>query len=371
MPCIKLSSPLIGYEEIEAVTRVLQSHNLNMGRETMLFEEELKSFFGQDDIYVCAVNSGTAALTLALSAYGLGPGDEILVPTYTFVATFQAVSAIGATAIPCDVDVEDAFVNLEDATARLSSRTKAVVPVLYAGCDQQLSRVYDFADQYSLRVVVDAAHSFGTAGIVKDCPGAICFSFDAIKNITCGDGGLIVTKDLALYTRIKDARLLGISGDTAARYKGERTWDPDVTFQGYRFHLNSIAAAIGRAQLSKFDLLKEKRRKYARMYFSGLSGLSMTHLSFFPIEPDRIVPHIFPILVKNQKRNALREFLGQRGIETGVQYKPNHLLSFYNLKYSLVNAETIYHSVLSLPLHPRLDEGDVEYVVESIIEFFH
>ena len=367
MKNIKLSSAWVGEEEVESVSRVLRELPLNMGIETKIFEEELHAFFGRKESHVSCVNSCTAALQLAVQCSGVKAGDEVLVPTYTFVATFQAVKAVGATPIPCDVDIDDGFISIDDAKKRLTKKTKAIIPVLFAGCDGKIDKVYQFARENSLILIEDAAHSFGCENIVKR-DGILCFSFDAIKNITCSDGGCIVTTDEEVSNRINDVRLLGVLGDTAARFKGERSWDSDTIEQGWRYHMSNVCAAIGRAQLKKFPEIKLRRQKYANMYIDGLKDIDGIRL--LPINAKTAVPFTFPIIVSKTNRNSLREFLLEYGIQTGLQYKPNHLLTYFNLGYELPNSMALYQSILSLPLHPALSEEDVIYVIDHIKKYF-
>lgn len=367
---IKLSQSWITDVEKNAVNKILDSQIINMGVETREFERELAEFFNTPGIYVTCVNSATAALHLSLQALGIGHGDEVLVPSYTFVASFQAVSATGATPIPVDVDLDDAFINLDDAKKRITKNTKAIMPVLFAGCGSangKLQKIYNMAKEHNLHVVEDAAHSFGEDGIAKR-DGVLCFSFDPIKNITCSDGGCVVTKNKEITEKIKDARLLGVVGDTEARYSGGRSWDADTVAQGWRYHMNNICASIGRAQLSRFGEIKERRQKYSKMYIDGLSNIP--NIQLLPINAETAVPHIFPIIVRNNLRNELKKFLYNNEIESGIQYKPNHLLTMFNKGYELPNAENLYRSILSIPLHPRLQEDDVSYVISKIKEFF-
>jgi dTDP-4-amino-4,6-dideoxygalactose transaminase len=263
--------------------------------------------------------------------------------------------------------MDDGFIDLSDAAKRLTSRTKAIIPVLYAGCDSGVPDVYQFAEANNLKVIEDAAHCFGDENIASR-DGILCFSFDPIKNISCGDGGCILTSDSAIARELVDMRLLGVIGDTERRYSGQRSWDFDVTGQGWRLHMNDIAAAIGRAQLARFPQIRERRQRSARMYVEALSTIS--ELQLFPINTETAVPHIFPIIVKNGARDELRQFLTEAGIETGVQYKPNHLLSYFNMGYDLPNAIRLYKSMLSLPMHPLLSEDDVQYVIDAVFMFF-
>ena len=365
---IKLSSAFFDQSEIDAVSRVLKSQVVNMGIETKLFEEELQTFFKRPDSKVTCVNSCTAAIQLSVQASGISSGDEVLVPTFTFVSTFQAIKANGATPIPCDIDLDDGFINLDDAKSRLTSKTKAILPVLFAGCSSKIEKVYQFAKENNLKIIEDAAHSFGDENIAKR-DGILCFSFDPIKNISCGDGGCILTSQNEITEKLKDMRLLGVIGDTEKRFKGLRSWNSDVKEQGWRLHMNNISAAIGRAQLAKFSKIKELRQRNAAIYTNSLNDIRDTQL--LPINFKTAVPHIFPILVQNGKRDLLKNFLAEKGIETGIQYKPNHLLTYFNLGYDLPNSMEFYSKILSLPIHPLISEEDIEYVVQNIQDFFN
>ncbi|MBR1480046.1 MAG: DegT/DnrJ/EryC1/StrS family aminotransferase [Alphaproteobacteria bacterium] len=367
MKHIKLSSAYFGEEEATAVARVLRTQVVNMGTEVKAFEKELHAFFGRPEAEVTCVHSGTAALLLTAQSCGISAGDEVLVPTLTFISTFQAIKATGAIPIPCDIDLDDGFISLEDAERRLTSRTKAIVPVLYAGCSSKIHKVYEFAKSHNLKVIEDAAHCFGDETIAQR-DGVLCFSFDPIKNISCGDGGCVLTTQHDVTERLKDLRLLGVIGDTEKRFKGLRSWDADVKEQGWRLHMNNIAAAIGRAQLAKFPEIRALRQRNARLYIEGL--VDIDELQLLPINAKTAVPHIFPVLVKDGHRNELRQFLQEQGVETGVQYKPNHLLSYFNMGYSLPNAEKFYAEELSLPVHPLVSAEDVGYVIDCIKRFF-
>ncbi|MBR1944006.1 MAG: DegT/DnrJ/EryC1/StrS family aminotransferase [Alphaproteobacteria bacterium] len=365
---IKLSSPWYGQEEKEAALRVLDSQVTCMGMETKLFEEELKQFLGRDDTNVICVHSGTAALQLALQASNVMVGDEVIVPTLTFVSTFQAVRAVGAMPIPCDVNIKTGFIDINDIERRITKNTKCILPVLYAGIDDNIDEVYQLAKYHNLKVVEDAAHSFGNKEIIKR-NGPLCFSFDPIKTLSCTDGGMIVCSDDTIAEKLKDMRLLGVIGDTEKRYNNQRSWDFDVEEQGWRLHMNNLCAAIGRAQLSKFNRIKELRCKYANIYLKELSNIQEIRL--FPVNTTTSVPHIFPIgLYSKNSRDELRQYLLDNNIESGIQYKPNHLLTYFNRGYGLINAEFLYYTIISLPLHPMLTEDDVYYIVSKIKEYF-
>jgi len=364
---IKLSSAYFGQEEIDAVAKVLKSQAVNMGVETKLFEEELQLFFKRNESKVTCVQSCSAAIQLSVQALGISEGNEVLVPTLTFVSTFQAIKANGAIPVPCDIDLDDGFINLDDAKSRLNSKTKAIIPVLFAGCSSKIDKVYQFAEENNLKIIEDAAHSFGDENIAKR-DGILCFSFDPIKNISCGDGGCVLTSQNEVTEKLKDMRLLGVIGDTEKRFNGLRSWDSDVKEQGWRLHMNNISAAIGRAQLKKFPQIRKLRQRNSEMLANSL--IAIKDIQLLPINFKTAVPHIFPILVKNGKRDSLKNFLAEKGIETGIQYKPNHLLTYFNLGYDLPNAMNIYSEILSLPIHPLVSEEDIEYIIENIKLFF-
>jgi dTDP-4-amino-4,6-dideoxygalactose transaminase len=371
MNTIRLSKSIVGIEEKLALARVIDAGYLGMGLEVQSFEQELQDYLGTQHEVIC-VNTGTAALHLALQALGIGPGDEVLVPSMTYVASFQAVSATGAKPIACEVIPNTAFIDLKDAKNRVTERTKAIMPVHYGSNSNGIDEVYDFASQYGLRVIEDAAHSFGCSragnkvGAIGD---VICFSFDGIKNITSGEGGAVVTGDINVARKIKDARLLGVEKDTDKRYTGGRSWSFDVQDQGWRYHMSNLMAAVGRAQLKKIDAFSVRRHEIAQCYVTALQD--NINLKLLTFDYGNIIPHIFPIRILNGKRNLVMEALKTSGIESGIHYQPNHLLTLYNDGYRLPNSELLGQELLSLPIHPDVTPEDqlrVISVINSIIK---
>jgi len=366
---IRLSKASISSAEIEAVQRPLKNEYLGMGKEVEAFEKELTDYLGRP--VACVVN-GTAALHLALQAAGVGPGNEVLVPSLTYIASFQAIAATGATPIPCDIDPQFCTLSVDDLRLRLTNRTRAIMPVHYGGNVGHIDEIYKFSRQNGLRVIEDAAHAFGTLhhGVPVGGRGDIvCFSFDGIKNITSGEGGCIVSNDQEILRRICDARLLGVEKDTEARYSGNRSWDFDVTAQGWRYHMSDIMAAIGRAQLARRGELALKRQKLATQYISFLSD--STKINPILDDFDKIVPHIFPVRISCPfHRDDLRHRMYARGIETGVHYRPNHTLGLFSLqdRPPLPVTESIYPELLTLPLHPDMTELDIQYICTVLKE---
>jgi dTDP-4-amino-4,6-dideoxygalactose transaminase len=365
---IRLSKSTITESEKRAVMDVLDREYLGMGQEVLKFEKRLEDFFGRPA--TCVAN-GTAALHLACQAIGIKVGDEVLVPSLTYVASFQAISASGAKPIACDINVDTLTLDWKDAKKRLTSKTKAIMPVHYAGGAGDIDGIYKFANQYGLRVIEDAAHAFGSNynGIQIGSFGDIaCFSFDGIKNITSGEGGCIVTEDNSVIKKIRDARLLGVENDTIKRYSGERSWDFDVSNQGWRYHMSNIMAAIGVEQLKRFPELKNKRQLLARRY----DMLLLKNKSIICLKQDysNIVPHIYVVRIKELlNREKLREAMLREGIQTGVHWKPNHLLSMYRTEgiLPLAVTDSIYPTLITLPLHADMNESDVDFVCEKLI----
>ncbi|WP_198003724.1 DegT/DnrJ/EryC1/StrS family aminotransferase [Methanococcoides burtonii] len=361
---IRLSRSVIGEEEKKAVLDVLDRQYLGMGQDVLYFEQELATYFAREAV---CVNTGTAALHLALQALGVGPGDEVLVQSLTYVASFQAISATGARPVPCDIDPDTITLNVDDAKKRITEHTRVVMPVHYASSVGPLDEIYEFAQDNDLRVVEDAAQAFGTyyndkkVGSFGDIA---CFSFDGIKNITSGEGGAVVTDDKEVLQRVKDARLLGVEKDTEKRYSGDRSWDFDVSMQGWRYHMSNVMAAIGIEQFKKFPIFAEKRKELLKRYQSNLANINSIEL--LKQDANQIVPHIFVIKLKNYDRNTLRKMLEDVGIPTGIHYKPNHKLSYYDTGVELPCTDTVAKEILTLPLHPELQISDVDHICEML-----
>lgn len=362
---IRVSQSCIGEAENEAVSAILEKGFLGMGPEVQKFEKELAAYIGVDD--VVAVSSGTAALHLALQAIGVGRGDDVLVPSITYVATYQAITATGATPISVDIDPRHGVIDLDDARNRLTKNTKAILPVHYASFTGFIPDVMSFAKEVGIRVVEDAAHSFGGLRDGKRIGAegdVICFSFDGIKNITSGEGGAVVTADKAVIEKIKDSRLLGVMNDSNARYRRDRTWAMAVEEQGWRYHMSDIMAAIGRAQLARIAKLADVRRALVANYDSLLGDIKQIETVICPRGDD--VPHIYPVHVGADIRDSVREELLRVGVQTGIHYYPNHLLSKFSCNYNLPKSESWGKSALSLPLHPNLSREQQNIVVTHI-----
>ena len=364
---MRLSRSVISEREMAAVRAVLERGYLGMGSEVARFEQDLSAYL--EGTPVACVNTGTAAVHLALQGIGIGAGDEVLIPTLTYVASFQAVTACGGKPVACEVREADGLIDLKDAARRVTPRTKAVMPVHYASYPGDLDAIYSFARDHKLRVVEDAAHAFGCRyrgkkiGTFAD---VACFSFDGIKNITSGEGGAVVTRDARVLERVRDARLLGVEKDTDKRYRGERSWEFDVSAQGWRYHMSEIMAAIGRVQLTRLDSeFAPARAALAARYRERLRDCR--HVRMFEHPAEGVVPHIFPVRITGSKRDSVMQALHAQAIQTGLHYKPNHLLTrFGGGKPGFPVAERIWDEMLSLPLHPALQKSDVDRVCDIV-----
>ena len=366
---IRLSKSSVSQDEKEAVLKVLGKEYLGMGEEVKLFEEKIKNYL-QTAMDVVCVNTGTSALHLALSALALKKGDEVLVPSWTYVASYQAISATGAKPISCEINPNTLFLDFNDARAKITKNTKVIMPVHYGSSSKGMDEVYKLAQEFGLRVVEDAAQAFGSkrdGKLVGTRGDIICFSFDGIKNVTSGEGGAILSSDKEFIQKVQDGRLLGIEKDTQMRYTSQRSWDFDVKEQGFRYHMSNIMAAIGIVQIDRVEEFRNTRQNIAKLYYQALKDIEQIKLLDFDF--NEILPHIF--VIKAQKRDELRGFLIANNIECGIQYKPNHLHTKYAEKYTLPVTESIYTNILSLPCHFDLTKREQDYVIQIIRDFYN
>ena len=316
------------------VKKILDKEFLGMGPEVKNFEQELSNFFKRK---VVCFNSGTAALHVALQAIGVQPNDEVLVPSLTYIASFQAITAAGAKPVICDIDPDSLQISLSEIKKKITKHTKVLMPVHFSGPVRELDKINFFAKKNKIRVVEDAAHAFGSnykKRKIGSFGDVACFSFDGIKNITSGEGGCLVTNDKKIINISKDIRLLGISNDSEKRYLGHRSWLIDVKTQGWRYHMSDINAAIGRAQLSRFRFFSEKRKKLCKIYDRKFYKHPL--IKIFKRNYHEEVPHIYIIRILNlKKREEFRKKLEKFGIQTGIHYYPGYKFSKFKMNKSL------------------------------------
>lgn len=365
---IQLFRPFMDDEEIQAVAEVISSGWIGLGPTTAKFERAFADFVGAR--FAVGLNSGTAALGLALKLLGINHGDEVIVPTMTFVSTAHAVAYNLATPIFADVDPETLNIDIEDVARKITSRTRAVIAVHYGGRPVDMDGLREVAGASVL--IEDAAHACGAqykerkAGALGDLA---CFSFHAVKNLAMGDGGALITDDQALMERSKRLRWLGIDRGTWDRTDADRSywWQYFVDEIGMKCHMNDISAAIGLVQLRKLPAANARRRQIAEQYTKGLGDLAWLRTPPMDDLDYRSSWHIYCIQVN--ARDDLSVHLTEHGINTGVHYKPIHLYSCYGNRPSLPVAEEVFERILSLPMHPGLGDDDVAYVIDTIRAF--
>lgn len=367
---IPIHRPSVGERELAAVSRVLESRWLGMGTVTQEFESRV------EEIVRCrhaiAVGSGSAALHIALAALGLGPGDEVVVPSMTFVSCAQAIVAVGARPVFCDVELATVSVNVDDVARRITPRTRAVMPVHYAGFPCELDRLRELTQAHGVAIVEDAAHAFGSAygdrmiGAVGDLT---CFSFDPVKNITCGEGGAITTNDDDLADGVRLWRNLGVRNDSWARHGEARAWYYESSTAGLRSHLTNVNAAIGLAQLERFDVVRARKRDLMHRYLDALANVE----GIVPVagDVDTAFPFLFVLRVLEGRRDRLLEHLAADDIQAWVHFVPCHLQSAFadSDEVDLPVTELLYGELLTLPLYADLGDDDVDRIVSSVRAF--
>lgn len=371
--------PDIGEEEIQEVIDAIKSGWVTSGPKVKQFEHDFTNFIGSN-VESISVNSATSGLHLVLEALGIGTGDEVIVPVYTFTATAEVVCHLGATPVFVDV-LEDTFnIDKDSFRSAITDRTKAVIPVHFAGLSCDMDSIFSIAKQYGLYVIEDAAHALPSTyngDIIGSLESdATVFSFYANKTMTTGEGGMIVTRNIKIAERCKIMRLHGISRDAFDRYVSKSPdWFYEVVAPGYKYNMNDIAAAIGIHQLRKLKSFQKKRENYARIYDEELKALPIITPQKAP-ECELHARHIYPIrLFSDLKitRDVLISRLAKSGIGCSVHFIPLHIHPFWKKTCQLSSedfpvSQSIYESVLSIPLYTRMTEDDVYRVVKTLSE---
>jgi dTDP-4-amino-4,6-dideoxygalactose transaminase len=368
--------PSIGTEELEAVRQVLESRWLTTGPVTHEFEREFAGFVGAK--YALAVNSCTAALHLALDAARIGPGDEVIVPSYTFTATAEVVSYLGATPVLCDSLPGEFNIDPTDVERRITDKTKAIIPVHLAGQPCDLAALQQLSNRYALCLIEDAAHALPATYRGRRIGGIskfTAFSFYATKTITTGEGGMLTTDDDECAQRIKIMRLHGINGDAWKRYSAEGSWYYEVVDAGYKNNMPDLLAAVGLAQLKKAEGFHRRRCEIAARYFDSFSGIEELQLPPQAETASDHSWHLFILRLRSQSLGIGRdEFVRElqlAGVGTSVHFIPLHLHPFYQQRYGYRNgnmpqAEDAYSRCVSLPIFPDMTETEIERVIDAV-----
>jgi dTDP-4-amino-4,6-dideoxygalactose transaminase len=372
---IPFHKPYIAEEEISEVVDTLKSGWITMGPKTIRFEEEFARYISSK--YAVAVNSGTAALHLAVKAIDLKPGDEVIIPTTTFTATGEVVCYGNAVPMIIDVDKETHNINVSAIEKAITPKTKAIIPVHIAGLPCDMDEIMKLARARHLFVIEDAAHAIpawyrkrriGTIGDIT------CFSFYSTKPLATGEGGMVTTEKEDWAERVRTLRLHGISKDAWRRYSKGGSWYYEVIEPGFKYNMTDVQASLGIAQLKKVDWLWEKRKDIARRYTEAFASTG----SIIPpsVKSDRQSAwHLYIIKLQIEAlridRNSFIEKLREHGIETSVHFIPLHRHPFYKNTFGVMpeafpNAEWVFERSVSLPIYPGMTDQEVSYVIEQV-----
>lgn len=370
---IPVFAPHIGVDTMKHLTDAFDVGWLGMGATTKEFEDRIAGYLDSRDRFVVATNTGTSALHIALLAAGVGEGDEVIVPSFNYVADHQAIRYTGADVVMCDIRDGDLGIDCAKAEALVTGRTKAILPLHFAGipCDQ--AGVYALAEKYGLRVIEDGCHAFGSTigGRKIGSYGDIaCFSFDPVKIITSIDGGCVVVNSEAELKKLQHLRLLGVDKDTTERYKNSRAWEYDVVGEGFRYHLTNIMASVGVSQIKRVDEFIASRRAVCERYssaFARIPGLRTLRADYSDVSP-----FIYSVRVLDGKRTALIDHLKSKNIAAGIHFLPVHHHTYFAdcRRGDMDVTDRVSSEILTLPLHSNQKESDVERVIEGVESFF-
>ena len=370
--------PDIGEDEINEVVSAMRSGWVTTGPRAKKFEEDFTAFLSDCSLESIAVNSATSGLHLALEAVGVGLGDEVIVPTYTFTATAEIVRYLGATPIMVDVDAETYNMTAASFKAAITNKTKAVVPVHFAGLACDMDPIIAVAKEHNIRVIEDAAHALPTkykGKLIGTLDTDITvFSFYANKTMTTGEGGMLVTRHPELAKRCKVMRLHGISRDAFDRYVSTKpAWFYEVVAPGFKYNMSDIAAAIGIHQLKRLSTFQEKREKMARVYFDAFKGLPI-EMPAAASGSDVHAWHLFPVKIKLEagiERSRFIDKMAELGIGCSVHFIPLHLHPYWRDAYELTPemfpvAQRIFEQEVSLPLYTKMTGDDQLRVINAV-----
>jgi dTDP-4-amino-4,6-dideoxygalactose transaminase len=370
----------LGEEEIQAVSEVLRSGWLTMGAKTFEFEKQFAQYISVK--HAIAVSSCTAALHLSLEAIALQAGDDVLLPTTTFTATAEVVTYLGARPLVVDIDARTMNMSAADARRRITPRTRAIIPVHFAGQPCDMSELQALASEHQLHIVEDAAHALPSSyknqrvGTISELTA---FSFYATKTLTTGEGGMITTNNDDYAKRMQMMRLHGISRDAWNRYGSGGSWYYEVNEAGYKYNLTDLQSAIGIVQLGKCEEMNNSRRRIAERYSAAFANLR--ELEVPSVLPDRQSSwHLYVVRLHLEKlrigRHCLIEELEQRGVGASVHFIPLHLQPYYQKQFGYKSgdfpqAEYEYSRCLSLPIYPGMSEEEVDCVIHAVIDIAH
>jgi UDP-4-amino-4-deoxy-L-arabinose-oxoglutarate aminotransferase len=373
---LPLSRPSLGEEEIREVLDVIRSGWITSGPRVKRFEEEFSRYVGAR--HAVAVNSCTAALHVALLAHGMGPGDEVVTSSMTWSATVNMIEVAGAKPVFADVDRETLQITPETVAAALTERTRAILPVHFAGQACDLDRLVAIATNRNLTIIQDAAHAVGTEFRGRRIGGGgvtACFSFHPIKNITTGEGGMITTDSDELAEKLRLLRFHGVNRDAWSRYGKVDSPRYETVTPGWKYNLTDLQAALGIHQLAKLDSFIERRTRLADLYHAQLAEIDGVKPLGRASGTSRHAWHLFVVTIEPGRfgcdRDRFMQLMAQQGVGTGLHFTAVHLHSYYRSRYgygsgNLPNTEWASDRVVSLPLFPGMNDSDVSRVCEAI-----
>ena len=369
---LPFSRPSIGDEEIAAVEHVLRSGWITTGPKNQELEQQFAAYVGCK--HAVALSSATGGMHITLLALGIGPGDEVITPSQTWVSTANMICLLGATPVFVDVDRDTLMTDAATIEAAITPRTKAIIPVHYAGAAFDLDPLYALADKHGIAVIEDAAHAAGTRyrGRAIGAQGTAIFSFHAIKNMTCAEGAMFVTDDQKLADRVRMLKFHGLGVDAYDRLTGGRKPQAQVIEPGFKYNLADINAAIALVQLQRLDDINAKRTELAETYLQRLESLPVEPLNA-PSYPQQHAWHLFIMRIDEQRcgmdREAFMKALQEQNIGTGIHFIATHLHTYYRQHFPgihLPNTEWNSARLCSIPLFPDMTSDDVERVVGAI-----
>lgn len=366
---IPVYKPYSDGKEIANLKQVIESGWWGMGPKTNEFEKKFSEFIGSK--HSIGLNSATAALHLALMCVGVRDA-EVITPAMTFVSTNHAILYNGGIPVFCDIEPDNLNVTADLIAPLVTKKTKAIIVVHYGGYSCDMDPIMKLANENNLIVIEDCAHACGGKykGRMLGSIGHFgSFSFQAVKNLATGDGGMLTTNNDEWAARVKKLRWVGISKDTFDRGAGNSyDWFYDVVEPGYKYHMNDIIAAIGLAQFEKLDWMNDRRRYWSNRYSEFFADVPQINT---PVVKDYMYPACHNYVIKADRRDDLRERLMKNGVATGVHYYPNHLFDIYKPYYRKLNvSEAIWKTLVTLPLFPSMTEENFQLITDTAMDFY-
>ncbi|AIU72786.1 UDP-4-amino-4-deoxy-L-arabinose--oxoglutarate aminotransferase [Hafnia alvei] len=369
---LPFSVPSMGEDEIAAVAEVLRSGWITTGPKCQQLESAFSQYVGAK--HAIAVSSATGGMHVTLMALGIGAGDEVITPSQTWVSTINIITLLGAEPVMVDVDRDTLMVQPAQIEAAITEKTKAIIPVHYAGAPADLTALREIAARHNIPLIEDAAHAVGTrfGDEMIGSQGTAIFSFHAIKNMTCAEGGMVVTDDDELADKVRCFKFHGLAVDAFDRQALGRKPQAEVVAPGYKYNLADINAAIALVQLEKLPAMNARRQELVARYRKALQGSPLLPLTV-PEYPHHHAWHLFMVRVDKDlcgiDRNTMMEKLKEHGIGTGLHFRAAHTQKYYREKYPdlrLPNTEWNSASLMTLPLFPDMQDSDVDRVVKAI-----